>query len=247
MDPRQNLILAALPDEERRRLLRDSRIAPLVVGQTIYEQGESISEVYFPLSGAVSVLVLLENGDMMEPGIIGREGMLGFPVGLGDDTSRWRALVQLPGEAIVVSRRVLQDHLTQPGNLAPLLVHYASLLIGLVAQSAACSQFHPIRARCARWLLLMHDRAEGDDLAITHEFLAAMTGSQRPTITTLLGEWREEGIVVARRGNLHILDRAALESEVCECYRRVRIEYDQAVAVDARRSVGEGHPYESPE
>jgi CRP-like cAMP-binding protein len=202
-----------------------------------------VEDVYFPLSGAVSVIVMMEDGTMMEPGIIGREGMLGFPFGIGDDLSRWRSIVQLSGEAVVLSRETMRDLMVEANNLAPLLTHCAGLLVALVAQSAACSQFHSNRERCGRWLLLMHDRADADDFPLTQEYLAGMLGTHRPAVTVALGQLREEGLVETARGTVRVLDRAGLEASVCECYRRVQMKYEESVEVGERRSAGQGHAY----
>lgn len=240
MDPRNNLLLRSLPREELERLQSKMRRVRLELDQIVYEQDDLVTDVYFPLSGALSLLILMRDGTMMEPGIIGREGMLGFPIGLGDDISRWRSVPQIAGEALVMSRADLTEHLRQPGNLNPLLTHYAGLLISLVAQSAACSQFHPLRQRCGRWLLLMHDRAGDDEFSLTHEHLGAMLGAHRPSVTLALRSLADDDLIETRRGRVRILNRAGLERDTCECYGRIQIKYEEVVEVDQG---GTGHDY----
>ncbi|MGE3855605.1 MAG: Crp/Fnr family transcriptional regulator [Dehalococcoidia bacterium] len=239
--PTDNLLLAALPPGERADLLERMRPVTLERGGVLYDQDAPVHDVFFFTSGAASLLILMEDGHAMEPGIIGREGMLGFPIGLGDDRSRWRSVMQIAGDGLVMSRADLSAQLRRGGDLPALLAHYAGLLITLVAQSAACAQFHSLEQRTARWLLLMRDRAAGDEFAITHEYLAYMLGANRPSETLILHSLASRGVLELRRGSIRIADREALERESCECYRRVQIEYDYNVEV--RVGEGGGQPY----
>jgi CRP-like cAMP-binding protein len=245
MDPKRNLILAALPDDERDGLIASGRAVTLLTGDIPYEQDALVEHVYFPTSGAVSVLIAMEDGRALEAALIGREGVLGFPIGLGDNRSRWRSIVQLPGEALVLRREEVSAHLRRPGNLAALLGHYAGLLTTFAAQSAACTQFHPLAQRTARWLLTMHDRAGADEFAITQDFLAYMLGTHRPSETLALGELRDLGLIGLSRGLIRIRDRKGLQAAACECYDRIaRDFYGERVAVGRDVSVGEGRPYD---
>jgi CRP-like cAMP-binding protein len=229
MDSTANLILAALPDDEREELLRVMQPVQLTTGQVLYEQDAPVSKVYFPLAGAVSVLILLEDGRAMEPAIVGREGMLGFPLGLGENRSPWQSIVQLPGEGLSMSRDSLQEFLIRPGHLGPLLAHYAGLLIGFTAQSAACAQFHRLEERTARWLLIMRDRAGADEFAVTQEWLAHMLGVYRPNETVALGALRDQGLIDQKRGKIHIRNVAGLEASACECYARSASQFAELV------------------
>lgn len=245
MDPRDNLILAALPEGEREALLALMHPVTLARGELLYEQDALVDDAYFFTSGAASLLILMESGSALEPAIIGREGMLGFPIGLGENRSRWRSVMQIAGEALVIPRSDLSRLLRAGGDLPPLLTHYAGLLITLVAQSAACAQFHSLEQRTARWLLLMHDRARAEEFAITQEYLAFMLGAHRPSETLALRALSDRGILGLRRGHIRILDRAALECEACECYTRVQIQYSESVEVtlsDERPERGQPYP-----
>jgi CRP-like cAMP-binding protein len=245
VDPKDNLLLAALPDAERAELITKGRTVKLALGDVLYEQDALVSDAYFVTSGAVSLLISLEDGRALEAAIIGREGVLGFPIGLGDNRSRWRSIVQLPGEALVVRRDEVSEHLRRPGNLAALLGHYAGLLTTFAAQSAACTQFHPLAERTARWILIMHDRAGSDEFAITQEFLAYMLGTHRPSETIALGELREQGLIELARGMIKVRDRKGLEAAACECYARIaRDYYGERVEVGRDVSVGDGRPYD---
>jgi CRP-like cAMP-binding protein len=241
MDPTANLIIAALPDDEREQLLHAMQRVALKTGQVLYEQDAPVSKVYFPLAGAVSVLILLEDGRAMEPAIVGREGMLGYPLGLGENRSPWQSVVQLPGEGLTMSRDALRDFLIRPGHLGPLLTHYAGLLIGFTAQSAACAQFHRLEERTARWLLNMHDRAGADEFAVTHEWLAHMLGVYRPNETVALGMLREEGLIEQERGRIRIRDVVGLEAMACECYRRTASQFAELVHTSPPSPPSGGH------
>jgi hypothetical protein len=168
-------------------------------------------------------------GGSIEPAIIGREGVLGFPIGLGDDISRWRSTVQLPGGAVAVSRADVVRHIAHGGALPGLLAHYSTLLLTFVAQSALCNRFHRVDARIARALLIMHDRAESDRFELTHETLANMVGTHRPAVTLNLQAFVDAGMIRGTRGAIEVLDRDALEQASCECYERVRAGYDERV------------------
>lgn len=243
VNPRDNQILGALPDQEYERVVAKMHAVSLNLGETIYEQDEEVGDLFFPMSGAFSLLILMEDGSMMEPGIIGRGGMLGFPIGLGDDISRWRSIVQLEGEAMVMSREVMREHIVAGGKLNALLTHYAGLLISLVAQSAACAQFHELRQRCGRWLLLLHDRAKNDTFPLTHDALAAMVGSARSSVTVALHELRDAGLSRQSRGAIEVMDRRRLEADTCECYARIQIKYEEVVGGEAGEDA-QGHEYD---
>ncbi|MEI7926335.1 MAG: Crp/Fnr family transcriptional regulator [Chloroflexota bacterium] len=232
MNPTDNLLLAALGEEERAHLLTMMHPVQLAIGDLLYEQDAPVSDVFFFTSGAASLLILMEDGHALEPGIIGREGVLGFPIGLGQDRSRWRSIMQVPGEALVMSRADLSHLLRQGGDLPALLADYAGLLISFIAQSAACAQFHSLEQRTARWLLLMQDRSRTDEFAITQEYLAFMLGANRPSETLVLNALSARGTLELNRGRIRVLDRAALQRDTCECYARVQMEYAHGVAED---------------
>jgi CRP-like cAMP-binding protein len=224
--PTRNLVIAALPPAERSALLQGARRASLTPGRTVYEQDAPLDAVYFPLAGALSMLTVLEDGDTIEVAIVGRESLLGFPLGLVAEHSPWRCVVQLAGEAVVVDRAVVRAQLAQPGLLGPLITHQAGGLMHLMAQSGACNHFHPIGQRCSRWLLMMHDRAEADTFPVTQQFLAEMIGARRPSISLAVQELRDTGAISYVRGVLTVEDRGLLERAACECYARVRRQAD---------------------
>lgn len=234
-------MLDALPASERDALVGLARLVTLRVGDVLYEQGEPVRDAHFLTSGAASVLVALSDGRALEPAIVGREGVLGFPMGLGEDRARWRSIVQVRGEAYAVPMPALTEVLRRPGELGPLLTHYAGLLVTFVAQSAACTHFHEIRERAARWLLVMHDRTEADEFPITHEWMAHMLGTSRPTLTHELGFLAGAGLIEQGRGVIRIRDRGGLEAAACECYAHVQDAFEELVSAPSARAASEGH------
>ncbi len=139
-------------------------------------------------------------------------------------------------------REALRDFISQPGHLAPLLTHFAGLLVGFCAQSAACAQFHSITERTARWLLIMRSRAGRDEFAITQEWLAHMLGVHRPSETLALAALRDSGLIKSQRGNIRILDVPGLEAIACECWARSARQYAELVQVARSSSTGDTYP-----
>jgi len=239
--PTGNLILDALPALEREGLLAVARPVTLALGDILYEQGDEVLDVHFLTSGGASVLVSLVDGRALESAIVGSEGILGFPFGLGQNRSRWRSVVQIPGAGYAVGVGDLAAILRQPGELAPLLTHYAGLLVTFVAQSAACTRFHEIRERAARWLLIMQDRSDSPTFTITHDWLAYMLGASRPALSHALARLGEEGVIDQYRGSIRILDRAQLEAASCECYAHVQEAFAEWVSAPSARGVLGGY------
>lgn len=244
MSTTNNLIIDALPDEERGRFLSAASHVELPFGTVLYEQGQEVESVHFPTSGGVSVLVALSDGRALEPAIVGREGVLGFPMGLGNNRSRWRSVVQTEGEAYAIPVADLASILRQPGELGPLLMHYSGLLVTFIAQSAACTQFHEIRQRACRWLLIMQDRAGGHEFPLTHDWFAYMLGTSRPALTNELGLLAADGLIEQRRGSIHVADRSRLEAAACECYAQVRDAFAELVRAPSEHDGGTYQPGE---
>jgi len=213
-----NLILAALSEEGYAQLSGLLEVYPLRMRETLQEAGDDTDYVYFPTSGIISVLTVLENGMMIEVATVGREGMTGAPLNLGVTDSNLALVSQVPGEAL---RMRSEDFLCQRARnpeLMRLLNRYSGLMLALVAQSAACNRAHHVDARCARWLLMTHDQAGTDRFPVTQEFLAQMLGVSRPSVAISAAALQNAGLVTYHRGDMTILDRSALEELACECY-----------------------------
>jgi len=225
--PLRNGILSALPDGELRRLLPELTTVSLDSGQVIYEPDEPIDHVYFPVDAVISVISVLSDGSTVEVATVGNEGMAGVAAFLGATSAPHRSLSQVPGTAARLPAAVLRDVAHRNGALADRLRRYTQALLNQIAQTAACNRMHSIEARCARWLLMMHDRAQVDHFQLTQRFLAQMLGVRRATVTVAAGRFQQAGLIRYRRGKITVLDRAGLEGVTCECYAVVRRQYER--------------------
>ncbi len=222
-----NGLLAALPAAERGQLLSRSAVVQLRHAQMLYEVGEPIAQIYFPLTAMVSLLVVLDDGLEIETAAVGHEGMVGLPVALGAEADGHRGVVQVPGEALLLEAGALREALAGLPSLQPLLLRYAQFCFVQAGTAAACNDRHAINERCARWLLEAHDRVHADRFPLTQHYLAAMLGVQRPSVTVAAGMLQQAGLITYQRGHITILDRERLEEASCECYRRIVTEYQR--------------------
>ena len=231
-----NQILAALPQDEASRFLAQQvETVPLKLGSTLFMPDEQLAYVYFPLEGVVSLLVTLSDGETVESGVVGNEGVVGISAVLGADVSTNQALVQDSGSALRIKTSALRALIRQGGALHDLLLRFTHTLLTQISQTAACNRIHTINERLARWLLLTHDRVNGDNCELTHDFLARMLGTRRSGVTVAASTLRQAGMINYTRGNVSILDREALEDASCECYRNVKAEYDRLFKKSKRK------------
>ncbi|WP_338664811.1 Crp/Fnr family transcriptional regulator [Pararoseomonas sp. SCSIO 73927] len=196
--------------------------AELALREVLQPIGTPVRHVYFPETGWASMLAYLEDGDAAEVGLVGREGMIGLPVLLNADSDDIEALVQCPGTALRMEAGAFRLALEAHPDLRDLLLRYALVHHSQVARTAACNGRHGIEQRLARWLLMGHDRAEGDSYPMTHEFLSMMLGVRRAGVTVAAGLLQKAGFIRYAAGRMEITDRPGLESAACECYGIVR-------------------------
>jgi len=225
-EPVANRLLAALPKKDYQRLLPELEQFPLVFGDILFEPGDTISDVYFPDSGIISLLSKVESQKLLEVGIVGNEGVAGLPAVLGVPVSLNRGLVQSPGTAMRMKAAVLQKEFRQDGALQKLMHRYLHSLLTQISQSAVCYRFHMVDARLARWLLMTHDRVGSDDFRLTQEFLSNMLGVRREAVSKAAGALQKRGFVNYSRGRITILSREGLEATACQCYRVIKDESD---------------------
>jgi CRP-like cAMP-binding protein len=222
-----NRILRTLPKDEYEQLLPHLELVRFPMGRVVHESGQEMSHVYFPNHGVLSMLTVLENGDLIEIATVGNEGMADLSVFLGLNVSNSRLLVQVPGDTLRMEKEVFTDLVKELEGLRIALGHFMVSMFTLVSQSAACNRLHPIEERAARWQLMTHDRVDSDSFPITHDFLASMLGVRRPSVTVAAGMLQKAGFIRYSRGNMRILDRPGLEASACECYQIVRDEFDR--------------------
>jgi CRP-like cAMP-binding protein len=212
-----NALLAGLPEDVFQRITAQGEIVPLELKRILHEPEESASNVYFPLSGVISLLTVLEDGSAVEIATVGSEGMVDFAAYLDlESPARW--LVQVPGRAVRVEASVLRHLSEESMELRAIMHNYMLAMFVLVSQTAACNRRHPVEERCARWLLMTHDRVDDDTFPMTHEFLADMLGVRRPSVSIAMSILSKAGYTRYRRGRVEIIDREGLEQATCECY-----------------------------
>ena len=213
----RNRLLGALPAEELDEIFPLLESVSLTDGMPIYEPHEPITDVYFPISGVVSMVSEMREGTV-EVGTVGREGMTGLPLVLHATTMPSRAFVQVPGHAYRMSGADLCAVVRRSPRIERLVYRYVLALFDQAAQHAACNRLHALEERCARWLLMTHDRVDGDVLPLKQQFLAEMLGVHRPAVTIAAGALQKAGVIRYTRGKVTVLEREALERAACECY-----------------------------
>jgi len=218
----QNSLLAALPRKSYLRLLPGLVPVELEFGEVLYEPGQSIQQVYFPTQSLVSLLTLVEGHLALEVGLVGWEGMVGFPLALGVDVSPVRALVQGGGAALRMSAARFRVELRRCPPLQRELYRYVNTMMAQISQTAGCNRFHVVEPRLARWLLMTRDRVRSGEFRMTHEFLSHMLGVRRVGVTEAASALHERKLIDYSRGAIRILDHRGLEKAACACYERVK-------------------------
>jgi CRP-like cAMP-binding protein len=226
----ENLLLGVMPPEERRRIEPYIERVELHNRTTLVEPDTPIDYVWFPNSGVCSTLVHVDDGEAVEVGLIGREGMVGLPLALGGFANPFHVMVQMPGSALRIASEPFTDIVMDAGRpFCNGILKYANLFMANVAQTAACNRLHHIEQRLARWLLEMRTRGDSDVLPVTHEFLGMMVGAYRPSVTNAVKAFEDRGLVHAGRGQVTILDGPGLAAEACECHDAIQARTSQTL------------------
>lgn len=223
--PACNQLLAALPEEERSRLAPHLEPVELRLGEVIYESAARPRHVYFPGSGIISLLYVMQNGASGEIAIVGNEGLVGFSLLLGGGRTPSRAVVQSAGAACRIAARHARDEFDRTGAFQNILLHYAQALLTQMGQTAVCNRHHSVEQQLCRWLLMSLDRLPSNELHMTQELIANMLGVRREGVTEAAGALQRAGIIRYARGHIEVLDRPRLERAACECYEVVKKEF----------------------
>jgi CRP-like cAMP-binding protein len=226
-----NSLLAALPRKSYLRLLPALVPVELTFGEVLYEPGQAIDHVYFPTQSLVSLLTLVEGHLALEVGLVGWEGMVGFPLALGVRTSPVRSLVQGAGPALRMSAARFSGELRRSPPLQRELHRYVNTMMAQISQTAGCNRFHVVEPRLARWLLMTRDRVRAGEFRMTHEFLSHMLGVRRVGVTEAASALQQRKLIEYTRGAIRILDHRGLEKAACACYERVKDKYKYKAAV----------------
>ncbi len=232
---RTNRLLDALPAAARERWFSSLIPSFLAIKSVLFEPGDVIEQVYFPLDGVISLVTPLHDGDVVEVATVGNEGMVGVPLVLGGALAV-RAISGVAGWVLPMKAAAFWGAIQSENAVGDIVNDYVSAIFAQISQSAACNRLHSNEERLSRWLLMSHDRVGRDEFPITHEFLGQMLGSRRATVSLSAGALQGAGLIRYHRGRVTIIDRAGLEDFTCECYGVIKEELDSVLArADQRR------------
>lgn len=215
----QNWLLGAISHEEWEKYFSDLDFVSLPLGKVIYETTAPIEYVYFIVGGIASILTQMTNGESVEAGMVGSEGVVGLPALLGRETCGQQVLVQAPLTALRMTSVDCKAAFDQSDAFRNVMLRYIDTLLDIAGQTAACNRLHSLKERFARWLLMMHDRLRSDSMPLTHDFVSSMLGVRRSRVTEAAGELQRSGLIRYSRGQVTILNLAELTASACECYR----------------------------
>ncbi len=230
VDPRQNHLLAAIPEVEWERFAPYLVPVKLGLGNVIYESGTDQPYVYFPTDSIVSLLYVMEDGASAEIAIVGNEGLVGISLFMGGGTTPNRAVVQSAGHAFRMRAQHIRDEFVLAGPVQQLFLRYTQALLTQMGQTAVCNRHHTVDQQLCRWLLMSLDRLPSDELVMTQELIANMLGVRREGVTEAAGKLQHAGVIKYNRGRIRVLDRPRLEGMACECYEVVRKEFARLLA-----------------
>jgi CRP-like cAMP-binding protein len=230
-----NKLLASLPSADYRRLFPSLTSVPLPFKKVLHKLGAKIDVVYFPGWGACSITNVMKDGRMVEVAAVGPEGMVGITIFLGGDYSPGETFVQVAGgDGQSMTSEAFRRELARRGPFYDVISRYSQALQVQMMQSIACNSLHTVEERCARWLLMTHDRVEGDRFVLTHEFLGFMLGVRRPTVSLVLGLLDKAGLIEIGTKKITVVNRKLLEKASCECYQVVKSTFDRLLPQQAR-------------
>jgi CRP-like cAMP-binding protein len=229
--PQGNRLLDSLSPTRQADLAPHLERVRLELKELLFEAGKRIDSVYFPITAVASLLNLVEDTSGVEIATIGNEGLVGLSLSWGIDTFNPREFVQcqVPGDALVMDAETFAAKVAAGGELTWLVHRYTQAFVTQIGQQVACNGLHSIQERCARWMLLTHDRVGSDEFPLTQEFLAQMLGVRRPSVTVVAGILQQAGFIRFHRGRITITDRRGLENASCDCYRVLREVFDRLV------------------
>jgi CRP-like cAMP-binding protein len=217
-----NRILLALPDSEYRSIRPHLEFFSLPHHRSLYEPNRKIDFLYFPNRGLISLVIVMEDGKTVEVGVLGREGFAGVPAVFGLTRSPVREVVQIAGDGFKIKANAFRQALHSSPLLQASLGRYSVVLAMQISQTAACNRLHDIERRLARWLLMAQDRVDDGVVPITHDFLATMLGTDRPSVSVAAASLQRKEIIDYTRGTVRILNRKSLEASACECYQTIQ-------------------------
>ena len=224
-DPRQNYLLAALPEDEFERIAPHLEQLAMPRADILYRFGEKLEYAYFPTTATASLLCTMEDGASIEVAVVGNEGILGASIFLGGDAALTQATILNPGCGYRLNAKWLKHEFDHRGSLQSLLMRYTQTLIAQMVQTTGCIRRHSVEQQLCRWLLLNLDRASSSNLTMTQELMAGMLGVRRESVTEAARKLQLAGLISYSRGRIEVLNRPGLETQACECYDVVKKEF----------------------
>tara|TARA_B110000438_G_scaffold280261_1_gene305366 strand:+ start:2719 stop:3447 length:729 start_codon:yes stop_codon:yes gene_type:complete len=231
--PADNKLLKLLPEANKNTIFPQLKLVKLPLGKVIYESGQNLTCVYFPIDSIVSLLYVTENGSSAEISVVGNEGVVGIAVFMGGESTPNRAVVQSAGYAYHMPASLMRKEFHNDVTIRMLLLRYTQTLIAQMAQTAVCNRHHSIDQQLCRWLLLSLDRLSSNNLTMTQELIANMLGVRREGVTEAAGKLQKAGVITYKRGHITVTDRSKLETLCCECYEVVKQETDRLEEISA--------------
>lgn len=223
-----NRLLDVLPPKLYEQFFPRLTTISLAQGEMLHFSGEVIQDLYFPIDCLLSITITMENGDTAETGVIGNREVLGVNAFMGGrETTQTDYVVQIGGRVVKMDATAFREEFDRNPELRSIFLTYTQAFIAQISQTTACNSLHTLEQRLGRWLLEAHDRVESHDIDLTQQFLSEMLGVRRAGVTQAAQKLQDDGLVTYRRGHIHICDRDGLENASCECFRRVRNEYDR--------------------
>jgi CRP-like cAMP-binding protein len=222
-----NRLLASLPPDVHQRIVERCEAVPLAHKTTVSLPDAPIDYAYFPRAGCISVVSVMADGSNVEVGTIGWEGVCGISLLHGVASVPTMAMVQIPGSALRMPANEFTNALRDEESFRTVLSRYAQVWANVIGRGGSCNAVHSVEERCARWLLMTHDRLEGDLIPLTQEFLGIMLGVRRASVTLAAASLQQAGLINYKHGKIVVLDREGLEGAACECYEAIRRNYDR--------------------
>jgi CRP-like cAMP-binding protein len=221
----ENYILRGLKEPSASKILKQGELVDLALHEKIYQPEQPIRDVFFPLDCVLSVVTRMKDGHQIEVGTIGREGVSAFPLLLGASSTANDCYCQVRGSAVKITAALFRELSAIDADFRQLLDRYLQAYVNMLGQLAACNRLHSVYERCARWLLMTHDRVDSNDIPLTHEYLAMMLGTGRSGVTIAAGILQQAGFIRYAHGTITVLDRPGLENASCECYEVAREQF----------------------
>lgn len=240
-NPKYNHLLNSLAPEEYKRIFPYLELVEMPLGDVLYESGEKLHYVYFPIDCIVSLLYVMENGASAEIAVVGFEGAIGIAHFMGGQTMPNRAVVQSAGHSYRMRPNHFMQEFDRHGAMLHIMLKYTQAIITQMAQTAVCNRHHSVDQQLCRWLLLSLDRLATNELIMTQELIANMLGVRREGVTEAAGKLQQAGLIQYSRGHITVLDRQGLEARVCECYQVVKKEFDRLLPAIKRQETPAAH------